>query len=104
VPQATLSEILQSGQTYFAQYLEYFYAVQISFEYLRVITFTVNKELNGLNATLIDSYSELLVQHANNDKNYLDRFSTLDEMINSGEGMVLEAINGMVFIVYEKFD
>ena len=77
--------------------MEYFRAVQSSFDSLRETTFTVNKELNGLNATLMDSYNQLLEQHAFNDQNYLDRFTVLDEMISSGEGKILEAINGMVY-------
>jgi hypothetical protein len=97
VPESTLSEILLSGQNYFVQYTEYFRAVQSSFETLRETTFTVNKELNGLNATLMDSYNELLVQHALNDQNYYDSFSVLDDMIISVEGMILQAINGMVY-------
>jgi hypothetical protein len=97
VPESTLSEILLSGQNYFVQYLEIFNAVQSSFETLRETTFTVNKELNGLNATLMDSYNQLLEQHAFNDQNYLDRISALNEMISSSEGKILEAINGMVY-------
>jgi hypothetical protein len=96
VPQVTLSEILISGQYYFEQYLEHFNAVQISYEYLRVITFTVNQELNGLNASLKDSYNELLVQHASNEQHNINRFAVLDEMITSCEGKILEAISGMV--------
>jgi hypothetical protein len=97
VPESTLSDILQSGQSYFEQYAENFRAVQSSFEDLRETTFTVFKEVVGLNVTLMDSYNQLVLQHASNDQNYLDSFSVLDEMIISGEGMILEAINGMVY-------
>jgi hypothetical protein len=97
VPESTLSDILLSGQNYFVQYTEHFRAVQSSFETLRETTFTVNKELNGLNATLMDSYNQLLELHDFNDKNYYECFSVLDEMIISGEGTILAAINGMVY-------
>lgn len=97
MPEATISEILLSGQNYFVQYLANFNAVQRSFEDLRNTTFTVNKELNGLNATLSDSYSTLLALHATNEQNYVDSLSVLDEMIISGEGQILEAITGMVY-------
>lgn len=96
MPQANISEIYQSVQYYFADYQADVDAVQNSYDILRETTFTVNKELNGLNATLKDSYTKLLMQNYMNDEIYFDILLVVGKMVTLGERGILDAINGMV--------
>lgn len=96
MPESTISDILQSVQNYFVVYQAHFNAEQLSFDTLRETTFTVNKELNGLNATLKDSYIQLREQDAINDEEYFDGLSAVGQMITSGETGILGAIDGLV--------
>lgn len=89
--------------TYFEQFKTNANGVQLSFGELRELTFTVSQELiSGPNATLIDSYNELLVQTANNGQNYIDGIFVIDQMIIAAEAQILSAIEGMVRVNIKK--